>query len=50
MLPVKLFILDALIENLVNVLAYTENTVFADVYLDMLERLLHTRRALRSAR
>ena len=40
MLSVKLFVVNALIENLVDL------PLYADVYLDMLEHLTHLRRAL----
>ena len=48
MLSVKLFFIDALIENLVNLLCIESVPEFFDVYMDMLERLMHARRALRA--
>lgn len=46
MLSVKLFVVNALIENLVDLLTYADHPLYADVYLDMLEHLTHLRRAL----
>ena len=46
MLSVKLFVVNALIEYLVDLLTYADHPLYADVYLDMLEHLTHLRRAL----
>ncbi len=48
MLSVKLFFLDAAIENLVNLLGVELTPEFVDVYMGMLDRLMHARRALRA--
>lgn len=48
MKSVKLFFIDAVIENLVNLLGVEFTPTFIDVYMDMLERLMHARRALRA--
>lgn len=48
MLSVKLFFINAVIENLVNLVCVEETPVFVDVYLNMLDHLMHARRALRA--
>lgn len=46
MLSVKLLVLDALIDNLTNLLCQEEVPVFFDTYLDMLEHFMHARSTL----
>lgn len=46
MLSVKLLVLDALLENLTALLCRESVPAFFDVYFDLFERLMHTRRTL----
>ena len=43
MLSFKRFFVNALIRNLLNLLSLDSKAVYADIYLDMLARLLRTR-------
>ncbi len=48
MLSVKLFFINAAIENLVNWVCVEETPAFVDVYLTMLDHLMQLRRTLRA--
>lgn len=50
MLSVKLFLVNAVIDNLLNWVCVEEVPMFIDVYLEMLDHLIHLRRSLRAAR
>lgn len=46
MLSVKLLVLNLFIENLVQLLCHEETPAFFELYMELLDRLLHTRRSL----
>ncbi len=46
MLSVKLLVLNLFIENLVQLLCHEETPAFFELYMELLDGLLHARRAL----